>query len=218
MATHKHTFAASEWPFSDPADAMAYSTLNVLVENAPVLLVTHDDDGAWQLLCGITNRTEDGRIVCLGCMFERDPTIGALADLPRGWQAWRSSRASGVILLIAGAWWWAAGIVVGTLFATFYFFSTRTESKYLCPRCNRSWAFFLRARRLGALPSLWEIGADIDPSEVHRAIAFASVRFRSAQPTGSGRDQPSNGGCLGPTAASRHRRLNRSQSQVVASA
>ena len=36
MATHKHAFAANEWPFADSADAKAYSTSNVLVKNAPV--------------------------------------------------------------------------------------------------------------------------------------------------------------------------------------
>ena len=46
--------------------------------------MTHDEDGYWQLLCGTTNKSEDGRVACLGDLFERDRTIGALADLPRG--------------------------------------------------------------------------------------------------------------------------------------
>ncbi len=42
-----------------------------------------------QFLCGTTNRTEDIKIVSLGAMFQRDPNIGELADLPEGWRAER---------------------------------------------------------------------------------------------------------------------------------
>ena len=30
-------------------------------------------------------------VVCLGCAYERNPSIGPLADMPRGWAAWRDS-------------------------------------------------------------------------------------------------------------------------------
>jgi hypothetical protein len=53
--------------------------------------MTHHSDGDWQLLCGTTNDTADARVICLACAFERDPTIGALASLPLGWQAWREA-------------------------------------------------------------------------------------------------------------------------------
>ncbi len=57
----------------------------------PICVATHDADGTWQVLCGTTNDSGDGRLACLGCLFERDPSIGVLADLPRGWRAWRES-------------------------------------------------------------------------------------------------------------------------------
>lgn len=60
----------------------------------PVLLVTHDEDGDWQVLCGTTNEPADGRVVCLGCLFQLDRSIGQLADLPRGWHAWRDFATS----------------------------------------------------------------------------------------------------------------------------
>lgn len=86
---------ASEWPFDDPPNARSYSTKQVLEDGYPILLVTHDkDDGSWQVLCGTTNNHEDGRLVGLDCMYERDPTIGELADLPMGWKAWRESAES----------------------------------------------------------------------------------------------------------------------------
>jgi hypothetical protein len=91
MDTHPHSFATTDWPFDDPPNVTAISTRPVIEDAHPVLLVTHDEDGDWQILCGTTNEPPDGRIVCLGCAFERDRSIGQLADLPRGWRAWRDS-------------------------------------------------------------------------------------------------------------------------------
>jgi hypothetical protein len=79
------------WPFEDPPNTAAITTRQVL-EGAPVLLVTHDaDDGGWQFLCGTTDDPADGRVVGLGRMLARDPTLGELADLPEGWRARRAS-------------------------------------------------------------------------------------------------------------------------------
>jgi hypothetical protein len=80
------------WPFADSPDVTTITTSKVLEEGHPILLVTHDeDDGMWQFLCGTTNDPKDGRVVCLDCVFERDPSITELADLPLGWRAYRSS-------------------------------------------------------------------------------------------------------------------------------
>lgn len=84
-----------DWPFDDPPNVTTIITVKVLNENYPILLVTHDgDDGTWQCLCGTTNDPKDGRVVGLGCMYELDPTIGELANLPHGWKAWRKSPKS----------------------------------------------------------------------------------------------------------------------------
>ncbi len=89
---HSHTFAPDQWPFDEPHNVAAITTVHVLKGSLPILRVTHDaDDGMWQILCGTTNEPEEGRVVCLGCMFERDRSIGELADLPIGWVAWRSA-------------------------------------------------------------------------------------------------------------------------------
>ena len=79
------------WPFDDTPNTAAFTTRQVL-EGAPILLVTHDeDDGSWQFLCGTTNDSADARVVGLGRMYQRDPTLGELADLPEGWRAWRTA-------------------------------------------------------------------------------------------------------------------------------
>ena len=82
----------TDWPFSDPPNIRTITTRQVLEDGYPILLVTHDeDDGCWQILCGTTNDPDDGRIVGLDCMYDKDPSIGELADLPLGWKAWRDA-------------------------------------------------------------------------------------------------------------------------------
>ena len=82
---------SDDWPFEDPPNTAALTTRQVL-DGAPVLLVTHDaDDGSWQFLCGTADDPADARIVGLGRMYTRDPTLGELATLPEGWRAWRDS-------------------------------------------------------------------------------------------------------------------------------
>lgn len=78
-----------DWPFEDAPNTASVTTHQVL-QGAPVLRVTHDaDDGTWQFLCGTTNDSDDARVVGLGRMYARDPTLGEVADLPEGWAAWR---------------------------------------------------------------------------------------------------------------------------------
>ena len=87
------------WPFADTPNTASITTRQVL-EGAPILLVTLDaDDGGWQFLCGTSDDPADARIVGLGQMYKRDPTLGALADLPEGGRASRTSAGQ--------AWHWS---------------------------------------------------------------------------------------------------------------
>lgn len=88
---HEHAFTPAQWPFDEPMNRAAISTRQVVDEGFPVLLVSHDEDGFWQILCGTTNSVDDGLVVCLACAFEQTPDIGQLADLPRGWTASRAA-------------------------------------------------------------------------------------------------------------------------------
>ena len=91
MEEHTHTFSGP-WPFGDLAvNTAAFTTVQVLHHKFPILVVSHDEDGDWQFLCGTTTETDDCKIVCLGCTLDLDPSIAALADLPVGWQAVRES-------------------------------------------------------------------------------------------------------------------------------
>lgn len=78
------------WPFEEDPHVGVFTTRQVM-EGLPILLVTHDPDHEWQFLCGTTNADADLAHAHLHHLYESDPTIGQLADLPIGWQAWRAS-------------------------------------------------------------------------------------------------------------------------------
>lgn len=88
----QHLLLDQPWPFPDPLNRAVFTTRHVLA-GAPVLLVTHDpEDGAWQLLCGSDDLSQDdARLVSLGGAVRRDPTLLELWDLPTGWRAWRDA-------------------------------------------------------------------------------------------------------------------------------
>ena len=91
MTEHQHDIQI-QWPFEEPERTATYSCCHVIEEGHPILRVAHDEeDGAWQFLCGQPHVSEEGRLVCLGCMVVRDGTLVELADLPLGWGADRES-------------------------------------------------------------------------------------------------------------------------------
>lgn len=78
------------WPFDDPPETAVITLGRIVRGESPLRLVTHDeDDGGWQFLDGEHVFEEDAAVVSLGGMVRSDPSLRALADLPRGWYAWR---------------------------------------------------------------------------------------------------------------------------------
>ena len=78
------------WPFEQPPNTAALTTQDIIEGRAAVLRVTHDaDDGSWQFLPNTPVSPEDARVVALGGICRRDPTLLTVADLPEGWVAWR---------------------------------------------------------------------------------------------------------------------------------
>jgi hypothetical protein len=64
-------------------------------EGAAILEVAHDEDGAWQFLCGGDHGEggKDGPVVeCLECVVADDPSLNGLADLCSNWSARRTRR------------------------------------------------------------------------------------------------------------------------------
>ena len=80
------------WRFDQAPNVAAITTIGVLEGRLPVLLVQHDDeDHSWAFLCGTTNDDKDGRVIGMGNMLAKDPTLHEVADLPPGWTAWRET-------------------------------------------------------------------------------------------------------------------------------
>ncbi|MBK8583496.1 MAG: hypothetical protein IPL86_17305 [Flavobacteriales bacterium] len=86
---HSHTFV--DWPFGEAVNTAVITTKPVVSGGFPVLLVSHDHDGDWQFLCGTTARAEDCMLVCMGCAYQRDLSVGLLHAMPPGFQATRDS-------------------------------------------------------------------------------------------------------------------------------
>lgn len=84
---HSHQFV--HWPFADAHNTASFSTTKVVREHLPVLLVSHDADGAWQFLDATTDEPGEALLVCMACIYEGDQSLEQIADLPLGWSAWR---------------------------------------------------------------------------------------------------------------------------------
>jgi len=82
----------TDWPFDDAPNMAVITTRQITERSAPILLVSHDaDDGGWQFLPGGSLLEDDARVVAMRSIWMLDPSVGELADLPLGWQAWRRS-------------------------------------------------------------------------------------------------------------------------------
>ena len=66
-------------------------TSTIVSGGAPVLLVFHDDDGDWQFLASTERQADEIAVAHIGHLLDADSTLHQLADLPRGWKAWRET-------------------------------------------------------------------------------------------------------------------------------
>lgn len=69
----------------------AYVCSHVFDGSRPILLVSRAG-GDWQCLCGGEHGAEEiPKVVGLNHLFERDPSLADLRDLPDNWEAERTS-------------------------------------------------------------------------------------------------------------------------------
>ncbi len=80
------------WRFEDPPETLAL-TLRSILEGKPVLFAEHDARGGWYWLdaAPLLARSELA-LASLQEIVAADPGLSELADLPRGWRAWRLSK------------------------------------------------------------------------------------------------------------------------------
>ena len=58
----------------------------------PILLVSHHEDGDWQFLCGgDLDENEKPKVVGIGHLLERDPSLNEISDLPIDYEAERNA-------------------------------------------------------------------------------------------------------------------------------
>ena len=80
------------FPFNDVENVATITCCHVMKEGKPILHVSHDaDDGMWQFLCGEEHTTADAMVVALRTVYETDPSVAAIANLPYGGKADRES-------------------------------------------------------------------------------------------------------------------------------
>ena len=94
ISDHQHNFSPSQWPFDCPANTSVFSSQRVVKDGQAILAVFHEEDGDWQFLHGEIIEDDEIAVICMACAYDNDPTLGDLADLPRGWMATRSSADS----------------------------------------------------------------------------------------------------------------------------
>jgi hypothetical protein len=75
-----------------PPNLAVYICRHVFEKTRPILLIVHEGND-WQFMCGGSDHrgTDDGNVVGVGHLIERDPTINECADLPNGFEAERES-------------------------------------------------------------------------------------------------------------------------------
>ena len=85
-----------DWPFFDDSPNVAVITTRGIIDGTEwIALVSLDEeDGGWQFIGPRGAREDEAMVVALKSVFERDRSIGELADLTLGWQAWRESPQS----------------------------------------------------------------------------------------------------------------------------
>lgn len=91
---HQHSFLPETWPFDSAQDCAAFTTKRFWRSHLPVLRAFHCPNGDWQFFDGDIADDDECLMVCLGCFYERDKSIGILGELPRGWSASREKAES----------------------------------------------------------------------------------------------------------------------------
>ena len=93
------------WKFTDPPNLAVLSDKSIFKSGDWIAYVLHEDDnddngddegGSWQFYSSDTRDWDEREIMLVGLqeVVQLDESILALADLPKGWHAWRSSKSS----------------------------------------------------------------------------------------------------------------------------
>jgi hypothetical protein len=123
---HRDHPQAAVFLFEEDRHTAVFICDRVLKKESAVLFVSHDEDGAWQFLCGgqhgHRHEEDPARIVCLEHVVASDPSLNDLADMcTRHWatrnapdQPWSiaDETESQITALIESRMWWV-GMIEG---------------------------------------------------------------------------------------------------------
>ena len=73
-----------KFPFKDTPNTLCFTCCHILNENKPIRYISHDEDGAWQFLCGEKHILEEARIVSLSEIISIDQNVVELSNLKCG--------------------------------------------------------------------------------------------------------------------------------------
>lgn len=83
------------FPFTDKKNTATITCCHIMKDNQEILYASHDsDDGIWQFLCGKSHDADEAMIVSLEEIYKYDNSIAAIARLPLGYEAERTSENS----------------------------------------------------------------------------------------------------------------------------
>ena len=83
----------TEFKFNEPENTTVFTCKHITENNNPILLVTHDDDGYWQFLCGQEEHSEaDAKVISLKEAVQIDNSLNDLFEMPKGYGAERTTQ------------------------------------------------------------------------------------------------------------------------------
>ena len=78
--------------FKESLDKAVFTTKYVVVENSPIVYVSHDEEGDWQVFSSEEDiEIEDSMVVSLGEILEIDQSVEKILNLPINSNATRKS-------------------------------------------------------------------------------------------------------------------------------
>lgn len=89
-----------DFPFSEAPNTASITCRHIMEGEESVTYVSHDaDDGMWQFLCGREHGVDDAGVVALQQIFEFDPSVGVLSEIPMGTAVARTAPGSDWMLV-----------------------------------------------------------------------------------------------------------------------
>ena len=83
------------WKFDQPKNCASIISQSILRGERSILLVIHDpEDDGWMFPDGEAFEAKGAAVVGLGSVVELDPSVLKVAEIPSGWQAFRSDSNS----------------------------------------------------------------------------------------------------------------------------